>query len=68
MTNSLLKSTEGSTAPTTFESWLEVISLVLKSFQEIQKLLALNGKKSLLIQHKIKGTVKKIMIICRTFS
>jgi hypothetical protein len=33
----------GNTAPTTFESQPVTISPVLKSFQQIQKLLALNG-------------------------
>jgi hypothetical protein len=33
----------GSTAPTIFESWPEANLPVLKSFQQIQKLLALNG-------------------------
>jgi hypothetical protein len=42
-------------------------SPVLKSFSQIQKVFALNGKE-LLNQYKIKGTVKRIMNICRTFS
>jgi hypothetical protein len=42
-------------------------SPVLKSFSQIQKVFVLNGKE-LLIQYKIKRTVKKIRNICRSFS
>jgi hypothetical protein len=41
MNNSLLK--EGITTPTTFESCLVEVLPVLKSFQQIPKLLALKG-------------------------
>ncbi len=41
--------------------------LVLKSFPQIQKVFALNGKE-FINSCNIKGTVKKIMNIRRTFS
>jgi hypothetical protein len=42
-------------------------SPVIKSFLQIQKVFALNGEE-FINSYKIKGTVKQIIIICRTFS
>jgi hypothetical protein len=52
---------------TDFESRPEPILPVFKSFSQIHKLFALNDKE-FLIQYKIKGTVNKILNICRTLS
>ncbi len=50
------KPATSNTVPATFESWPQPIPPVLKSFRQIQKLLALNGLK-FIIQCKIKGIV-----------
>jgi hypothetical protein len=48
-----------------FESQPEPIYPVFKSFSQIQKFFALNGKEFIKIQYKIKGTVKQFLNICR---
>jgi hypothetical protein len=50
-----------------FESRQEPILPVFRSFSQIQKLSALKAK-NLLIQYKIKGTVKNFLNICWTLS
>ncbi len=57
MNNSLLKSRQRCT--TILESLPGPTSLLLKSFQQIQKLLALNRQGNLIIQYKVEHTVLK---------